>query len=597
MKFKSVDDWLYNSKLEGLLLFTQRLQELSYIKSDYLEKNINISIWEIINEYLDIINFIDKNSVKYYDKELDILYEEIKYKISLDKATSSLLGDKKDRYLNGIKPNNKISYIKQNLEILKLKINPKKWFKIYKDIILEIIEDVKKKDKIIQYTDLLFEFLVFYGYQKSTIHHIINIYFYDKSKKVKITNCNDIVGFLDYFDLEYKTFEVYFKGTRFFKEIEESCSNFNIEIIETKEYEYNYDIETKFFKNSGKKKIFIKCKKVRAVDYSHATKVASQLVSLISDLFTVFHHKAKPWFSEYSLVYHHKKKNVVPINNFINPMEKLKDTEINDAKDIFPIFLKKFGLVKDSFKRFNRGVELHALSLATKEPASQILNLWICLETLLITESGSTHISIVEQFLQKIITNNILESKIYNTAHLLEQWNNVKLNEVIKKLPEEFQSDTTQAIATILLLKEYKALAIELLDAMNDAPLLRYKLGFIIRNFQKIDKIKSYMDFTKTKVHWNIRRIYRTRNKIVHQGDIGKHSDFIVETAHYYLDEILNSIIMKKLQFGDINSIENYLHEIKLIDDEYPKFISSQSNTGIVEDNYRKIIFGLDFEM
>ncbi len=58
------------------------------------------------------------------------------------------------------------------------------------------------------------------------------------------------------------------------------------------------------------------------------------------------------------------------------------------AKDIFPIFLRNFSLESDSFNRFNRGVELHALSLETSEFASQILNFWICLEALLITEKG-----------------------------------------------------------------------------------------------------------------------------------------------------------------------------------------------------------------
>lgn len=596
MKFKTLDNWAYTDKLEGLLLFAQRLQELSYNKSDYLEKNIHTSIWEILDEYLEIIKHIDKKSVTYYDKELNILYDEFIEKISNDKISSSLLGDKKEKYLNGIKPESNISIIKQNLEILKLKLNPIRWFNVYQEMILSFIEDTKKKDLIIQYTNILFEFLVYYGYQKSTIHHIINIYFYDKNNKIQITKCDDIFGFLDYFDLEYKNFEVYFVGSKFFKKIEESCSTFNIEIIDSKPVEYDHSLENNFFKNTQNKKIFIKCKNVRAVDYVHASKVASETISLISDLFTVFHHKTKPWFSDYSLVFHHKKKNVVNISDSVNTMEKLKDTAIDDAQNVFPIFLEHFGLEHESFKRFNRGVELHALSLSTKETASQVLNLWICLETLLITESGSTHISTVENFLQKIILNNILEAKMGNLRDLLEEWNKEKFEEIILKLPLEVQKNTTKATASIFLLKKYKALAIELLNEMNEAPLLRYKTGFIIRNFQNINKLIKYREITQKKVYWNIRRIYRTRNKIVHQGDIGNHSDFVVETSHYYLDAILSSIILKKLQFNDINSIENFLHEVTLTYDEYSSFLKSQSHIGVTEDNYMKIIFSLDYK-
>lgn len=595
MKFKKLNTWVYTEQLEGLLLFVQRLQELSYVQTDYLEKNTQVSIWEIITEYLEIVKIIEKKSINYYNKELNIIYEELIEKISNDKISTILLGDKINRYKEGLNPSNNLSIIKQTLEIIEQKINPIKWFELFKKELLIIIKDTKKKDIIIINTNLLFEFFVYYGYQKNTIQHIINIYFYDNLKQIKIDKCENIIDFLDYFDLEFKTFEVYFKGSNFFKEIEESCSSFNMEIVEEQEPFYNNPIENKFFKNARKKKIFIKCKGIKAVDYYHATKVASELVSLISDLFTVFHHKIKPWFSDESLVYHHKKSNVIEVNNFTNSMEKLRDNKIDDAKTLFPFFLSRFGLEHESFKRFNRGVELHSLSLSTKETASQILNLWICLETLLITDSGATHISIVEEHLVKIIINEILESKINNLVHLLEQWNSEKFEEVIKKLPDTVKEDKLISVSSIFILKEYKNLAIELLNEMNDCPLLRYKIGFIIRNFQNINKILDFFENKKKKIYWNIRRVYRTRNKIVHQGDIGKQNDFIVETVHYYLDSILNSIIIKKLKFNDINSIENYLHEINLIYKDYINFIEKQKNIGITNENFIKVLFNLDY--
>lgn len=596
MKFKKLDSWTYTDNLEGLLLFVQRLHELSFIHSDYLEKNIHTSIWEIISEYYEIIEHIEKDNLTYYNKELDIIYEELKSKIQKDKISTILLGDKIARYLEGINPKNKISFIKQSLEIINRKINPHQWFEIYKMEILEIVKDNKKKDIIIHNTNLLFEFLVYYGYQKNTIHHIINIYFYDKSQKNKINNCENILDFLNYFDLEFKSFDVYFQGSNFFKEIEESCSNFDIEIIEKQSAIYNTVKEKNFFKNKGDRKVFIKCNNVKAVDYYHAAKEAENVISLISDLFTIFSHKIKPWFSQESLVYHHKKDNVIMVKNFTNPMEKLRDNKLDDAKNLFPLFLSRFGLEKDSFNRFNRGVELHALSLSTKESASQILNLWICLETLLITETGSTHISIVEEYLKKIIVNDLLSSKINNLAFLFEHWNHDKFEEVISKLPTELNKTKGVAVASIFILKEYKDLAIDLLSKLDEVPLLRYKSSILIREFQNLNKLKAHINQAVKEIHWNIRRIYRTRNKIVHQGNTGILNDFIVESAHYYLDCILNSIILKKIKFNDINSIENYLHEVTLINTDYLQFIDKQKSVGVSKENFKKIFFGLDYD-
>lgn len=90
-------------------------------------------------------------------------------------------------------------------------------------------------------------------------------------------------------------------------DIKDSCENFGIEIKETGNYLYNKRLENNFFKKSGKKHAFIKCKNVMAFDYLDAMMVAEEQVSLISDLFVLFHHKKKPWFSDYCLIYNHKK--------------------------------------------------------------------------------------------------------------------------------------------------------------------------------------------------------------------------------------------------------------------------------------------------
>lgn len=592
MKFNLLSNWVYDDSLEGLLLFVQRLQELSYSRSDYLEKNIHLSIWELLNEYIEILEFIDATSNG--QNELEFISSELIVKISRDQIFSSFLGDKKDCYLEGIKPHNSHKIIKQNLEIISLKISPYKWFNAYKKDILSILKKKKEKDQILHSVNSLFEFLVNYGYQKNTINHLINIYFFDKSKAKMITSITDIEGFLDFFDLQNKEFEVCFAASNFFKEIEDSCNNFNLEIISTREFLYNENLESKFFKNKENKKVFIVCKNIKAVDYAHAYKIASEKISLISDLFALFHHTIRPWYSEYGLVYHHKKQHVINITDPVNPMENLKDQEIEKAKNIFPVFLNNFALVQDSFKRITRGIELHAFSLGTKEVSSQILNLWICFEALLVTETSSSHISMVEDSLKKILLNNILLSKIVNTKDLLIKWNEPAFRNTIAKLPLELQNDLIVATLSIFVLKEYEILANELLSQMTEVPLLRNKIHFIIKNFQSINKIQQYKQDIEKKLSWDIRRIYRTRNKIVHQGMLEDHSYFIVETAHYFLDQILNSIIVKKISYQDIQSIENFLHEVKLIYSENHRFLKSQVNVGVTKDNYIKLIYGID---
>lgn len=274
-------------------------------------------------------------------------------------------------------------------------------------------------------------------------------------------------------------------------------------------------------------------------------------------------------------------------------MSKLNENGIEHAKEIFPIFLQNFGLLKESFKRFNRGVELHAHSLETNEPSSQILNLWICLETLLITGKG-THISSVENAVKTVVSNYFLKEQLTNLHDLLTKWDKEKYTAVKNKLPTAWSEDDDSTILALVGLKEFQDLAMELLGEMDSTPLLRYKFMKLVRNYQDINKIIELNELRDKRTTYDIRRVYRIRNKIVHQGELSKKANSIVEIAHFYLDTVMNAIIYSSLVHDDINSIENFLFEQNLFQTEHKSILTQVNKTAITSDNIKSVAFGPD---
>ena len=45
------------------------------------------------------------------------------------------------------------------------------------------------------------------------------------------------------------------------------------------------------------------------------------------------------------------------------------------------VIKKKFSLKGETKNRFHRAIELHAVSLESKESSTQLLNMWICLNS------------------------------------------------------------------------------------------------------------------------------------------------------------------------------------------------------------------------
>ncbi len=591
MIITNIATWDYKQDLEGLLFFAQRMLELSFDKSDFNEKNVSVSISDVISECLQYLELEEKGVYEVSNSELESLFEEIVEKIREDVVVKQMLGDKIDYYLNSLNCGNDRKSLKNVLEIINLKINPENYFWRIKDEVKKNAINYKRKDELIKTTTMLFSFLVSYGYKKGTIYFLVNKIFFDKSGINKVKDITSLDKFYSLFDLEYKEFEVVFSASKIYSNISDSCEKVGLKVVDSKDPVYGENFEKKFYKNSNKK-VYVICERIKALDYQHAMKVAEERVSLISDLFVVFYHHKKPWFSDYCLVYKHDKKHVVSLHKSSNIMTALSDNNLSYVEKIFPVFLTNFGLTSDSFNRFHRGVELHAHALETDEVASQILNLWICLEALLITEKSKSHIATVASSVELIISAYIVRKKISSLRKYITQWDNEKFEIAKSKLPEDVRGDSDLAVAALVGLIEFKDVAAELLAEMNEQPLLRYKFMKLVREVQTRKSITEIIDTYRVKCKRDIRRIYRSRNKIVHQGNINDHSDFIAEMAHHYLDMVLFAIIERKISFNDINSIDNLIQEMKITVECHKSHLKDNKNEKLKLLDFKNAIFG-----
>ncbi|MBV7298378.1 HEPN domain-containing protein [Enterovibrio paralichthyis] len=591
MIITNIATWEYKQDLEGLLFFSQRMLELSYDKSDFNEKNVSVSITDIINECLQYLELEEKGVYEVSNTELDSLLEEIIERVRDDVVIKNMLGDKIEYYLNSLKSGKDRKSLKNILEIIDLKINPMIYFEKIKDEVKKYVNDYKRKDDLVKTTTMFFNFLVSYGYQKGTIYFLVNKHFFDKSGVNKVKDINSLDDFYKFFDLEYKNFEVVFSASKIYSNISDSCEKVGLKVVDIKKPIYGKNFERKFYKDSDRK-VYIVCEDVKALDYQHAMKVAEERVSLISDLFVVFYHNKKPWFSDYCLVYKHDKEHVVSLHKSSNIMTSLSENDLGYVEKIFPVFLTNFGLTSDSFNRFHRGVELHAHALETDEVASQILNLWICLEAVLITEKSKSHIATVASSVELIVSAYIIRKKISSLKKNIIQWDKEKFELAKSKLPENVQSDNDLVVAALVGVVDFKNIAGELLAEMNEQPLLRYKFMKLVREFQTRKSIEEVIDYYKVQCQRDIRRVYRSRNKIVHQGNINDHNDYIAEMAHYYLDMVFFAIIERKISFNDINSIDNLIQEMKITVECHKSYLKNNKSEKLKVIDFKNVLFG-----
>jgi hypothetical protein len=244
---------------------------------------------------------------------------------------------------------------------------------------------------------------------------------------------------------------------------------------------------------------------------------------------------------------------------------------------------------------FFRAVILHNSALDSKEPTNQLLDLWTAVETLIGFKAGEEDkINVVCEILTSVL------NRVYLYSHIKQLYKDIiaVLGEDVEKMINNIKGEE-QAIwklAKILSVKEYQDSYTLLYGRLEEYPLLQYRMEYFSKKVF-IDSKSVYQELIrhKRKLKWQIMRIYRNRNMIVHNGEYMPYINVILGNLHYYVDAMFDLLIeyyhmgiqQNQYVFYDIQKEEmQYWNTLGL--DDMGKKVESKP---ITESNYAEILF------
>lgn len=593
MKFNELSKWQLSDSNLGLLLYVERSLELSYDGTPVAEKNIAPTVWEILEDCYKLLSLVEMGVRRNAADELAYFLEKLIISIKKDSIAKDMLYGNDDYMLNRLSTKNP-EELKTLLNLIDATLSHGLYWDKLKFRAYELVKDKNKKKDIIDIADKCFYFLIKSGYVKSSIYYLLQKTFFFEKNDGLIKDHTYITKYFDLFDLKKKRFDIYFKCSSKIENLKGAFDIFSIDFVENATPKYNLKLERKFFK---KESSFVVCSNIKALDYLHAVQVARGRLNKISNIFSFMYHKSKFWYSNNCLVYNKNKEHVVELTVPLNTMSKTADVGIDYAKENLGVFLKSFRMHPESFDRFNQSIELHALALKTDSLSAQVLNLWICMESLLVTGKGS-HVGEVETYLTNVICNDYLADKLDDLNLYLTCWNKDFYEECLSKTSSSSTYRIFQ-LAELLCHAENENILREIGESLSNSepsPLLLNKIWETSQLLKSVKKIKDLRKKIREEIKFNIKRIYLLRNEIVHQGEVNKANENIVELAHYYLDNILNKIVMKS--YDRRKFIGDFLYEQKMVGEEYDRLLDSLSeNTIIDQTNIKRIIFSPDYRI
>lgn len=549
MKFRTLHKWDDIQGSKELILFAQLVDELlfEFTLDTYKPSAMNTSL--LVREAIQTYLAFEAGSIK--SPNLKHVIDELCENIDKDMvAQSSLKVD-----LGGIKSTLKDPKTpdKSKLTCLKL-LESQIPLNLYKsrneELLVEAICETKDSSSIRSLTRSYITTLLNSGYSEKYIQGITKKYFHYSNDR--ISGNSEISHYLDKFQNESEEFRVVYKGPLFLKGFASPAEKLGIIITEDKG-ELSQVIDDLNFGHADNQIFLItKCK---AKEFHRAKKYSDSIIDQLQTLIGLYHHKESPKKIKEGLVVSPSLDNGKIVSSHFNPMHKCKDLKIGAASKKLKKFMAGFSMERESFFRFNRSADLHAVALASDSVENQLINLWTALESLLPSKSEEkiSQIEHVSNSIMPFLNVGYIQKIVTRLSKDLLLWNSRVSKDIFKEvdcvgIPEK--------VLHLLMLDKYEGLRNDLKGRFNDFHLLSERFSYLEWLLSSPSNVVSSLDSHKQRVDWQIRRIYRARNMIVHDGKTPSYTEILIENIHDYLDTILSSLMSLGSKDHTLNSID-----------------------------------------
>ncbi len=561
MKRGDLLKWKNISNCKNLLFFSQLVNELLFDYSIPSNRISTLNSHYLCLDALSAINGIDKHGVP--EGTLKPIAEELYISLTKDPAFDLINAsplryfvkyqNERYRISTSISELNYDEIKKAILAIDSRFFEDNKYYETLKTRVMEKILSNEESDQLdlFRLVKSLLTELINLGYSQNYIKKVMSDVFWNSNSD--IVSPNVINDFFSAFTFEKNNYTVVFivnrgRISQFTDHIE------NLSCIESFEQKYESHAEKVFLQKNRKQAYLIIDRK--ALDPYQAAYSARLTLSINASLYRLNNHDYRydintakcgvysdlEFFrveQEKSAVSHVKMPSREQIVKNMEALEKA----INNQRS-----------VRESVALIN-AARFHSHSLDSISIENQLLDLWAIFESILDISNKHTSDRIVQvcMYLVPILKRRYIYSLFSQFSIDFKNYNDEKYREIVGDSTDE--AEIIQKLCEFVVLNEHKADRDSFLAQCGDFPLFRERVEYYESVFSTPYDVYQFVEKHAERVKWQIMRIYRNRNLIIHNGDSMPYLALLVENLHSYVDDFLSYVIQGLSTGHDINSL------------------------------------------
>jgi hypothetical protein len=216
-----------------------------------------------------------------------------------------------------------------------------------------------------------------------------------------------------------------------------------------------------------------------------------------------------------------------------------------------------------STERLLSSINTGALARTSPNTENQLISLWSAIEVLLSDPPrGAPRIlHYVHHLVPCICLRHVRRQFVAVFEEMLVSYRS-KFPKILRREPNSDGQDPHTNFAAVLCLEENQALRAELCNLCGDNPLALHRLFKLHRDYSVSTEAASAIISHQRRVEWQIHRIYRARNQLVHSGRVPSYlQSLILNLVEYYRGSIA-TIVNRARRDEERSDIDQVVAEI-----------------------------------
>jgi hypothetical protein len=213
-------------------------------------------------------------------------------------------------------------------------------------------------------------------------------------------------------------------------------------------------------------------------------------------------------------------------------------------------------------------VEYHRLALQATSDEARLVNLWIALEALCQYGEGSIIERVWSRISPCVSLDNVRKNLTSLAIYVKGLWTDANKVEFLKLFPNSTEKRLEPAdLTVILLLPDGQEDLKKLFALCLHHPLITHRL-YRVKSMilDKAASVRANLEFTCRNVEWQIKRIYRARNAIVHTGSATAQLPQLTQHLHCYLVKAIQSVLIDLDRQPGWTIRDSLEHRLRLFD-------------------------------